>query len=279
MDVLHCALGACAMLGIAWVCSERRAAITWRPVLAGIALAWCLAAALRALPGVAELFARANGVLDAVQAATTAGTAMVFGYLGGATPPFAPSGAGSSFVLAAQALPLVLVVSALSALLFHLGVLGALVRGFAWLLERALGIALQAFPKAPGRIGRRERREPAGEQGAQAEQEQLAAEGGPAGVVERGPFFPRQPGSEKLDPEQGQPLDEATLLEGVGLAARRHDQVGAPEAPATGLEPRADDLRPRLLRAGAEVEVDGGGGHRPPRETPRPAGTSARRGA
>ena len=140
MVVLHCALGACAMLGIAWVCSERRAAITWRPVLAGIALAWCLAAALRALPGVAELFARANGVLDAVQAATTAGTAMVFGYLGGATPPFAPSGAGSSFVLAAQALPLVLVVSALSALLFHLGVLGALVRGFAWLLERALGV-------------------------------------------------------------------------------------------------------------------------------------------
>jgi CNT family concentrative nucleoside transporter len=140
MDLLHSAFGALTLLAIAWACSERRAAIAWRPVIAGIALAWCLAAAMRHAPGIAALFASANGVLDAVQAATTAGTAMVFGYLGGATVPFAPSGTGSSFVLAAQALPLVLVVSALSALLFHWGVLGALVRGFAWVLERTLGV-------------------------------------------------------------------------------------------------------------------------------------------
>jgi CNT family concentrative nucleoside transporter len=64
----------------------------------------------------------------------------VFGYLGGAPLPYSETSPGASFVLAFRALPLVLVVSAVSALLFHWRVLPLLVRGFAWLLQRALGI-------------------------------------------------------------------------------------------------------------------------------------------
>ena len=74
------------------------------------------------------------------QDATQAGTAFVFGYLGGGNAPFAVTDPGAQFVLAFRALPLVLVMSALSALLFHWGILQRVVKGFAWVLKRGMGI-------------------------------------------------------------------------------------------------------------------------------------------
>jgi CNT family concentrative nucleoside transporter len=140
MTVIHGALGVSAMLALAWLMSERRGAIVWRPVWAGILLALALAAAMRWLPGMAAVLAALNGGLDALQAATAAGTAFVFGHLGGGRLPYAPTDPGASFVLATQALPLVLVMSALSAVLFHWGVLTRLVQAFAWVLGRSLGV-------------------------------------------------------------------------------------------------------------------------------------------
>lgn len=140
METARALFGVAAMLAIAWALSERRAAVAWRPVWSGIALAAALLAAIRWLPGVPALIASTNGLLDALQAATAAGTSFVFGHLGGGPLPYAPTNPAAGFVLATQALPLVLVVSALSALLFHWGVLGAIVRGFAWLLVRTLGV-------------------------------------------------------------------------------------------------------------------------------------------
>jgi len=128
------------MLGLAWVLSEDRRAVPGRLVVSGLVLAFALAAAFLKIPALGQGLARLNGLLDALQSATTAGTSFVFGYLGGAPLPFAPTGSGSSFVLALQALPLVLVVSALSALLFHWQVLPMVVRAFAWLLHRTMGL-------------------------------------------------------------------------------------------------------------------------------------------
>jgi len=78
---------------------------------------------------------------------------MVFGYLGGGPLPFEEKLATSSFILAFRALPLVLVISALSALLFYWRVLPLVVKGFSWLLERSmrlggaegLGVATNVF--------------------------------------------------------------------------------------------------------------------------------------
>ena len=69
-----------------------------------------------------------------------AGTSFVFGYLGGGPLPFEPKLPGAEFVLAFQALPLVLVMSVLTTLLFHWRILPPIVRGFAWALERTLGV-------------------------------------------------------------------------------------------------------------------------------------------
>ena len=140
MTLIHGLFGIAAMLAIAWAMSERRDAIAWRPVWSGLALALVLAAIVRWVPGAPQAIAAMNGALDALQTATAAGTAFVFGYLGGGAAPWPPAPPGAGFVLATQALPLVLVVSALSAVLYHWGVLGLLVRGFAWVLQRTMGV-------------------------------------------------------------------------------------------------------------------------------------------
>jgi CNT family concentrative nucleoside transporter len=81
-----------------------------------------------------------NEGLLSLQQATQAGTSFVFGYLGGGAPPYEESGPGTSFVLAFQALPLILVVSALSSLLFYWRILPRVVQVFAWLLRKSMGI-------------------------------------------------------------------------------------------------------------------------------------------
>ena len=133
-------LGLLVLPAMAWVASENRRAIAWRPVLAGLALAIGLAALLVHVPGSAALFHLLNGVVGAIDRATQAGTSFVFGFLGGAPLPYEEKPLASSFVLAFRALPIVLVMSALSVLLFHWRVLPLVVRAFAWALERTLGV-------------------------------------------------------------------------------------------------------------------------------------------
>ncbi len=140
MQTLHCLLGLSALLALAWLVSENRRRVPWRIVLAGLALAFVLATLLLKVPVVADGFARLNGLIVALDRATEAGTRFVFGYLGGAELPFAEIKQGASFVLAFRALPLVLLVAALSALLFHWRILPAIVRAIAWGLRWSMGI-------------------------------------------------------------------------------------------------------------------------------------------
>ncbi len=133
-------VGYVSLLLLAWALSTNRRAVPWRTVAAGVALQLALALALLKLPGAQAAFAALNGVMLAIEAATRAGTSMVFGFLGGASLPYAESAAGASFVLAFRALPIVLVMSALSALLFHWRILPWLVRMMSLLLEKLLGV-------------------------------------------------------------------------------------------------------------------------------------------
>jgi len=134
------ALGLAFLLLLAFALSENRRRVALRPLAAGIALQFALALLLLRFPGSRAFFQLLNDAVSALQQATAAGTSFVFGYLGGGPLPFAEKEAGLSFVLALQALPLVLVVSALSSLLFYWRILPAVVRGFAWLLRRSLGV-------------------------------------------------------------------------------------------------------------------------------------------
>jgi CNT family concentrative nucleoside transporter len=140
MTILHQLLGISLLLGLAWTLSEDRRGVRWRTVAAAMLLALVLAAVLLKLPPLAEALQSLNVAVEVLNGATLAGTSFVFGYLGGGAPPFAPTHPESSFVLAFQALPLVLVISALSALLFHWRILPLVVHAFAWLLRRSLGV-------------------------------------------------------------------------------------------------------------------------------------------
>lgn len=135
------AVGLLVFIGIAWAVSEDRARFPWRTVVAGVAMQIALALLLLKAPGAREAFLLLNEGYLAIDRATQAGTSLVFGYLGGGPLPFEEPFPGAAFVLAFRALPIVLVMSALSALLFYWGVLPAIVRGFAWALGRVFRIS------------------------------------------------------------------------------------------------------------------------------------------
>lgn len=140
MSILQSAVGLLIFLSIAWLLSEQRRRVPWRTVLAGLALQLALAVVLVKLPLSRHLFLIANDIMLSLERATAAGTSFVFGYLGGAPLPFQQSYIGTSFILAFRALPLVLVISALSALLFYWRVLPVIVQGCSRALQRTMGI-------------------------------------------------------------------------------------------------------------------------------------------
>ena len=105
----------------------------------GLALQIALALLLLKLPLFREAFLQLNRLVLALEAATAAGTGLVFGYLGGAPLPFTESAPGTSYILAIRALPLVLVMSALSALLYYWRVLPYVVGAFPGCCARLCG--------------------------------------------------------------------------------------------------------------------------------------------
>ena len=138
--IARSALGFLFLHALAWALSENRRTVSWRPVLAGMGLTLLLGLALLRIPFVRLVFETLNDALGALERATRDGTSFVFGFLGGGPLPFAESYPGATFVLAFRALPLVIVVSALSALLFYWRVLPWIVRGFSLVLEKSMGV-------------------------------------------------------------------------------------------------------------------------------------------
>jgi concentrative nucleoside transporter, CNT family len=138
--VAQSAVGIAGLVGIAWLLSDQRRLVSWRIIAAGLIVQFLLALLLLKFPPSQALFLGLTRLVDAVQAATIAGTSFVFGYVGGGRSPFAITDPGAGFVLAFQALPLVLLMSALSALLYHWRILPWVVKGFSLLLERSMGL-------------------------------------------------------------------------------------------------------------------------------------------
>ena len=137
---LQSAFGVVALLGIAWALGENRRQVAWRQAAIGLAVTIVTALVLIKLPLVARVFGSINDAVNTISAASRAGTSFVFGYLGGGALPFDLKAPGADFILAFQALPIILVMSVLTTLLFYWRVLPPIVRGMAWFLERTLGV-------------------------------------------------------------------------------------------------------------------------------------------
>ena len=136
-------IGIAVLVALAWAISENRSERpSWKWLAGALALQAALALLIVRVPFVWDVVTLANEGVSAIERATLAGSSYMFGYLGGADLPFPlKDGSLPPLIIAFQILPLVIVFSALSALLWHWGVLKWLVNGLSFLLRRTLGVS------------------------------------------------------------------------------------------------------------------------------------------
>ncbi|MBU4185071.1 MAG: nucleoside:proton symporter [Proteobacteria bacterium] len=123
---------------LAWAMSENRKKVSIKTVAIGLALQLAVGMVLLKLPFFRDFFLFLNRIVLSLEESTAAGTSFVFGYLGGGALPFDEKFPGSSFILAFRALPLILVISALSSLLFYWKILPLIVKGFSKFMQKTM---------------------------------------------------------------------------------------------------------------------------------------------
>ncbi len=137
---MQAVLGIAVLIAFAWLISEERRKVRTGEILLGLIVTFLMAALMLKVPFLRHIFSVLNSAVSLLEESTRAGTSFVFGYLGGGPLPFDETHPGSTFVLGLQALPIVLVVSALSSLLFYWRILPVVVRVFAWLFEKTMRV-------------------------------------------------------------------------------------------------------------------------------------------
>lgn len=128
------------VVAVCWALSENKRAFPWKLAFGSIAVQIGLVLLLFGLPGAQGLIQTVNDGVDGLAAATATGTQFVFGYMGGGDQPYQVTNTGALFVFAFQVLPLILVISALSALLWHWGILKLVTRAFGLLFQKTMGL-------------------------------------------------------------------------------------------------------------------------------------------
>lgn len=124
------AFGLIVMIAIAWALSENRKAISWRLVAWGLVLQFGLGLIVLKTPLKDLLFPKAQAAVQVLTDATVKGASFVFGNL--------PTNPEIGAFFAFQVLPVIIFVSAISAMLHHLRVIQAIVGGIAWVMRRTL---------------------------------------------------------------------------------------------------------------------------------------------
>ncbi|WP_309090446.1 nucleoside transporter C-terminal domain-containing protein [Phenylobacterium sp.] len=134
-------VGVALVLGLCWAMSENRRQFPWKLAIGAIVVQAVLVLALFGLPALRVALQGVGHAVDGLAASTQAGVAFVFGFLAG-TPnqPYPLTDPGSMFVFAFRVLPVILVVCALAALLWHWRILVWVTRGFGFVFERTMGL-------------------------------------------------------------------------------------------------------------------------------------------
>jgi concentrative nucleoside transporter, CNT family len=138
--ILQPIFGIGVLIGFAWIISESRKQVKIKEIVLGLFVTILMTIVMLKVPWLRVIFDWLNRFVLLLEESTKAGTSFVFGYLGGGLLPFDEKSPGSSFIFALQALPIVLVVSALSSLLFYWRILPLIVRIFAWVFEKTMRV-------------------------------------------------------------------------------------------------------------------------------------------
>ncbi|WP_420471539.1 NupC/NupG family nucleoside CNT transporter [Brevundimonas sp. FT23042] len=138
---LQSLLGLVVIVGVCWALSENRRAFPWKLTIGAILVQAVLVLVLFN-PASHPVLGAINGAVDGLAKATSVGTNFVFGYLAGADfqQPYSVQEPGALFTFAFQVLPLILVISALSALLWHWKILKWITYGFGILFQKTMGL-------------------------------------------------------------------------------------------------------------------------------------------
>lgn len=142
--VIQALFGIAVFVAIAIVFSEQRTLPGWRLLVAGLGLQFLFAFAVFNLNFLQQILGMINSGVNAVVNATESGTLFIFGYLGGdpinVDYPFAISEPGATMILAFRILPLMLMFTVLSAILWHYRVLPFIIKGFSFVLRKTLKV-------------------------------------------------------------------------------------------------------------------------------------------
>ena len=140
-SILQIIIGFIGLICIAVPFSQDKSSINYRHIFAAILLQIVLAFALLKIPFIVQIFAYLSEGVTALQAATQEGAEFVFGYLSNSsTSPFESSGTGNSMIFAFQILPLIIVISSLSALLWFWNILPLIIRAISKIFEKLFNI-------------------------------------------------------------------------------------------------------------------------------------------
>lgn len=140
LATLQSIIGLAGLIGLAWLISENRKALSWRWVGVALAIQIILALVILRVPFVWSVLTALSKGVAALDQASRDGAAFVFGYAGGGASPFPVPGDGTSVIVAFQILPIVIVTSALAALLWHWRILPTLIGWLSRGLSKSLGI-------------------------------------------------------------------------------------------------------------------------------------------
>ncbi|MGH7024807.1 MAG: NupC/NupG family nucleoside CNT transporter [Caulobacteraceae bacterium] len=134
-------LGVGLILAACWAISEARSRFPWRLAIGALAAQAGLLLLLFALPASRGAMAGASAAVQGLSGATQTGVRFVFGFLAGAEgQPYPVTDQAALFMLGFRVLPVILVICALSALLWHWKILKWVIQGFGFVFERAMGL-------------------------------------------------------------------------------------------------------------------------------------------
>lgn len=140
--VLRALIGIVTLLGIAYCLSSDRNRINWRVVTGGLLLQFLIAALLLGnVPGVAVIFEVLTKFFVALFGFAMDGSEFVFGVLGNPQAIAEEFGTDRNFVFAFHALPMIIFFSALSSLLYYMGILQRIVKVLAWAMSRMMKLS------------------------------------------------------------------------------------------------------------------------------------------
>ena len=134
-------LGIALTIGLSWAISHERRRFPWKLALGAVAIQVALVLLLFGFPPARSVLQGTGAMVDGLGASTQAGTRFVFGFLaGGPDQPYAVTQSSLLFVFGFRVLPVILVICALSALLWHWRILRWLTRGFGLLFQKTMGL-------------------------------------------------------------------------------------------------------------------------------------------